>query len=512
MTSGPGEQRAVAQQFAAFASVCRPFAPIYRQVTIAGVEAVLRHEPLPWISKLRMRMCARRGDTISRTTAKAAEIVLIGHSQGARILARLLAHELEGKPEQRLLAGALILGFDVEVPEGKDVGGTFKTIPLCRAAGQNGCVVAYETFPATAPPPDDSRFTHSETPGMEIACTDPAALAGGSLDPILATETNLLGKPPLDPTWAAYVKPLDTPFVSLPGIASGHCVDGPKASYLSVSINTPRRVASGRHPPATSSWTAASQELGLFRSNQYRHGQPHRLRLDVAKARPVAQVRRTRPMRPCFQRSKDARAAPSSHSPTSAQAGARAPAAGFRRAMTSYPLDQSGDIRTDIANPARIDAGPKAAGPLDAVPCAAGAVNWHPLSAIKLAGLEKSSYGLGLTFKLMGQVNLALAARDHINDHGSITLIAGVLSQTPIVAGSSASMVNAAIEAFAMAAAIEMPLGIRINAVSPTVFEESMAEFGPFVSVHEPVPVARAARAFSRSIEGSENGKTYRVV
>ena len=90
---------------------------------------------------------------------------------------------------------------------------------------------------------------------------------------------------------------------------------------------------------------------------------------------------------------------------------------------------KSGDIRIDIANPASIVAGLKAAGPLDAVACAAGAVNFHPLSAIKLAGLEKSSYGLGLTNKVMGQVNLALAARDHINDHGSITLIAGVLSQ-----------------------------------------------------------------------------------
>jgi hypothetical protein len=82
---------------------------------------------------------------------------------------------------------------------------------------------------------------------MEIACTDPAALAGGRLDPILATQTNLLGKPPLDPSWAAFVKPLDTPFVSLPGIASGHCVDGLKASYLSVSINA---------PPAGSVWPA----------------------------------------------------------------------------------------------------------------------------------------------------------------------------------------------------------------------------------------------------------------
>ena len=69
---------------------------------------------------------------------------------------------------------------------------------------------------------------------------DPAALAGGRLDPILATQTNLVGEPPLDPGWAAFVKPLDTPFVSLPGIASGHCVEGPKTSYLSVSINSPQ--------------------------------------------------------------------------------------------------------------------------------------------------------------------------------------------------------------------------------------------------------------------------------
>jgi NAD(P)-dependent dehydrogenase (short-subunit alcohol dehydrogenase family) len=112
----------------------------------------------------------------------------------------------------------------------------------------------------------------------------------------------------------------------------------------------------------------------------------------------------------------------------------------------------------------------------------------------------------------MGQVNLALAARDHLNDGGSITLMAGVLSRTPIAYGSSASMVNAAVEAFAMAAAIEMPRGIRINAVSPTVVEESMTDFGPFFRGHDPVPALRVGRAFSRSIEGLETGKTYLVV
>ena len=247
MTSGPGEQRAVAQQFAAFASVCRPFAPLYRQVTIAGIEAVLRDGPLPVDFKLPYEDVRAAWRHYLAHDNEGRRVVLIGHSQGARILARLIAHEIEGKPEQRLFAGALILGFDVEVPEGKDVGGTFKTIPLCRAAGQSGCIVAYETFPATSPPPDDAHFTHPETPGMEIACTDPAALADGTLDPILATQTNLLGKSPGDPGWAAFVKPLETPFVSLPGIASGHCVKGAKASYFSVSINA---------SPAPDTWPA----------------------------------------------------------------------------------------------------------------------------------------------------------------------------------------------------------------------------------------------------------------
>ena len=139
-------------------------------------------------------------------------------------------------------------------------------------------------------------------------------------------------------------------------------------------------------------------------------------------------------------------------------------------------------------------------------------MNFAPLAAIEAAPLDRSPYGLGLANKLMGQVNLALAARDRLRAGGSITLIAGVLSQAPIGAGSSASMVNAAVEAFVMAAAIELPRGLRINAVSPTVFEEALADYGPFFRGFDPVPVARAARAFSRSVEGLETGKTYRVV
>ncbi len=173
---------------------------------------------------------------------------------------------------------------------------------------------------------------------------------------------------------------------------------------------------------------------------------------------------------------------------------------------------KSGDVRIDISDPTSIVAGLAAAGPLDAVACAAGTVNFHPLSAISVASIAESSYGLGMANKLMGQVNLTLAARDVLREDGSITLIAGVLSLDPIVFGSSASMVNGAIESFARAAAIELPRGLRINAVSPTVFEESMASYGPFFRGSDPVPVARAARAFSRSIEGRQTGQVYRVV
>jgi NAD(P)-dependent dehydrogenase (short-subunit alcohol dehydrogenase family) len=172
---------------------------------------------------------------------------------------------------------------------------------------------------------------------------------------------------------------------------------------------------------------------------------------------------------------------------------------------------KSGDIRIDIADPASIEAGFKAAGSLDGVACAAGVFNFLPLAEFKPSPIAQSQYGLGLVNKLMGQVNLALSARDHLNEGGSITLITGVLSDAPIAGGSSGSMAGRAVEGFVMAAAVEMPRRIRINAVSPSVFEEAMAEYGPFFRGFDPVPVARAARAFSRSIEGLETGKTYRV-
>jgi NAD(P)-dependent dehydrogenase (short-subunit alcohol dehydrogenase family) len=171
----------------------------------------------------------------------------------------------------------------------------------------------------------------------------------------------------------------------------------------------------------------------------------------------------------------------------------------------------SGDIRLDMSDTASLVAGLAQAGPIDAIACAAGHVKFAPLDAFAPAAIGPSLYTLGLTDKLMGQVNLALAARDTLRDGGSITLISGILADTPIVAGSSASMVNGALEAFVKAAAIELPRGLRINAVSPTILTESMAGYGPFFRGYVPVTAAHAALAYSRSIEGRQTGQIYRV-
>ena len=90
-------------------------------------------------------------------------------------------------------------------------------------------------------------------------------------------------------------------------------------------------------------------------------------------------------------------------------------------------------------------------------------------------------------------------------------MTSGILADQPIAAGSSASMVNCALEGFVRAAAIELPRGLRINLVSPSVLVESLPNFGSFFRGFEAVPAARAALAYSRSVEGLQTGQVYRV-
>lgn len=164
------------------------------------------------------------------------------------------------------------------------------------------------------------------------------------------------------------------------------------------------------------------------------------------------------------------------------------------------------DVQVDIKDLGSVQAMYKHVGAVDAVACAAGSVHFGPISEF-----TPEQYQIGLKDKLMGQINLVLAGQSVLNDHGSFTLISGILDHDPIRMGSSASMVNAAIDAFVTAAAIELPRGIRINSVSPTVFIESLEQYGAFFRGFKPVPVADAALAFAKSVEGAQTGKTFRV-
>lgn len=165
-----------------------------------------------------------------------------------------------------------------------------------------------------------------------------------------------------------------------------------------------------------------------------------------------------------------------------------------------------GDIRCDVTSEAAIQEMYKKAGAFDALVFAAGTVIFE-----ELKGMTREKYEVGLRDKLMGQVNLVLIGSHLIRDRGSFTLTSGVLSRDPIRTGTSASMVNGAIEAFVRAAAIELPRGIRINAVSPTVLSEAMGDYAPFFRGFTPVPAAQAALAFSKSVEGLQTGQVYCV-
>jgi NAD(P)-dependent dehydrogenase (short-subunit alcohol dehydrogenase family) len=128
-----------------------------------------------------------------------------------------------------------------------------------------------------------------------------------------------------------------------------------------------------------------------------------------------------------------------------------------------------------------------------------------------LTQMTAADFNVGLQDKLLGQVRLALVGQHYLSDGGSITLTTGIVGQEPIAQGANATAVNSAVEGFVRAAACELPRGIRINAVSPTVLTESMDVFGPFFPGFEPVPAARAALAYRRSVEGVQSGRVYRV-
>ncbi|HEY7947437.1 MAG TPA: DUF3089 domain-containing protein [Acidimicrobiales bacterium] len=257
------EERSIALYQAAYYSrYCRVFAPMYRQATLVGIGAVTAPSgtttsgppPAPADGALAYADVLGAWRTYLKKYNHGRGVVFIGHSQGSFELEALLSRQVDDQPSVRkLLVSAIILGGNVTVKKGSDVGGTFRHIPACRSTTQLGCVVAFSTF--DAPVPADSLFGRTSRSGLQVLCTDPAALAGGSapLDAVLPTAPFAPGTIIGQATALLGVNParVPTPWVEYPDSYRGGCSSAGGAGVLQIEA---RNGAPTIHAVPTPGW------------------------------------------------------------------------------------------------------------------------------------------------------------------------------------------------------------------------------------------------------------------
>jgi hypothetical protein len=241
MNPDPAELNVIKQQFARFASKCQPYAPIYRQVTLAGLRRMLAPGAAITLDQgLQYDDVKDAWNYYLQHDNKGRGFVLVAHSQGSFILNRLIREEIDGKPIESRMLSAILLGTTIAVPKGKDVGGSFQHVPLCRSASQIGCVITYASFRSTVVPPPNTLFGKVPDANMVAACTNPAALGGGSGDLhayLDATGRTITSNAPAKP-WVTPEQKIDTPWVSVPGLLTAKCTSNDNASgYLEVTVH-----------------------------------------------------------------------------------------------------------------------------------------------------------------------------------------------------------------------------------------------------------------------------------
>jgi hypothetical protein len=234
MMAGPGENGVVRSQLARFASKCRVYTPLYRQVTIAGLQVAIANGVIEWDANVGYGDVVDAWHYYLEHYNDGRGVILMGHSQGTGVLVNMIAAEIDGRPVQDRMISAILLGNTVTVPEGEDVGGSFDHIPLCRSADQIGCVITYMSFRSTVPP-QDSFFGVAEGEGMVAACTNPAALGGGAGELEAYFGRSIVGLPSTI-QWTEPAKTIETEFVKTPGLVRGECVRKNGYSYLEVTV------------------------------------------------------------------------------------------------------------------------------------------------------------------------------------------------------------------------------------------------------------------------------------
>jgi hypothetical protein len=242
LTIDPEERAIAITQASRFAHVCRIFAPMYRQATLAAITGATT----PGTGK------AVRPDTGYQDVLAAWKdylahdnggrgVVFLGHSQGSGVLIRLLQQQVDKDPSvRRLLVAALILGGNVTVKQGSDAGGDFENIPACRRRDQTGCVVAYSSF-LQAPPADalfgrpgtGPRTGQAGASNLQVLCVnpvDPAAASGRASAYFTTTKF-----PGLIGTVSGPVPKASTPWVAYPERYDVACTTAAGATWLQVT-------------------------------------------------------------------------------------------------------------------------------------------------------------------------------------------------------------------------------------------------------------------------------------
>ena len=232
------ERNAVQVQFARFAGVCRTFAPVYRQMTLGAVAAAATGADLRGPGAIAYADVLGAWRTYLARHNNGRPFVLIGHSQGSVMLQELIRQEIEGKPIAAKMRLALLPGYNVLVPQGKLVGGTFKSTPVCSAPGQSGCVLTWVSFRENNAPPEGAMFGWAPAPGMTVACTNPARPGSQRWERLDSYWNARWSLPvPGGPIRWSTEGASPTPFLRTEGLVSARCVIEGRRGYLSVRVN-----------------------------------------------------------------------------------------------------------------------------------------------------------------------------------------------------------------------------------------------------------------------------------